>query len=122
MLHKIFLGSLSELLAELLLQTDAQSELVTTVLVPSDGERVRAALGSVEDNPDAFVDILFGTVINTKDEYIEYVVKNPDNQNTTEDGVIIKNELNNHDEDLEHKEPAELSVVKKSKRCIKKEG
>ena len=118
MLHKIFLGSLSELLAELLLQTEAQSDLVTTVLVPSDGERVRAALGSVEDNPDAFVDILFGTEANTKDDY---VVKDPYNQNSTEDGVIIKNELINHNEDLEHKEPIELSVVKKSKRCIKKE-
>ena len=68
--HRIFLGLLCELWAELLLQNEVQSEKIITIFVPSDGETVREALSKVYENPDEFVDILFGkTALKSEEKY-----------------------------------------------------
>ena len=68
--HRIFLGLLCDFWAEILLQNEMQSEKITTIFVPSDGETVREALSNVYEEPDGFLDILFGkTVLKSEEKY-----------------------------------------------------
>ena len=67
----IFLGFISEFWADLLLKNDVQSEHITTIFVPSDGSKVREALDNVNENPEAFVNTLFGKIIQEQKYEIE---------------------------------------------------
>ena len=88
LLHRIFLGFISEFWADLLLENDVQSEHITTIFVPSDGSKVREALGNVNEKPDAFVDTLFGKIILEQKDEIEPISLSNDALETMEPGYI----------------------------------
>ena len=88
LLHRIFLGFLSEFWADLLLEDDVQSEHITTIFVPSDGSKIREALGNVNENPDAFVDTLFGKITLEQKYEIEPIPLSNDASETIEPGYI----------------------------------
>ena len=88
LLHRIFLGFISDFWADLLLEYDFHSEHITTIFVPSDGSKVREALGNVNENPDAFVDTLFGKKIMEQKYEIEPISLSNDALETIEPGYI----------------------------------
>ena len=102
-LHRILLGFICEFWADLLLENQVQSEYLTTIFVPSDGQKVREALSNVKENPDAFVDTLFGITISVQNNAIE----------TTSES--------NKDKDLDYYEPGYIGDLIEEKPNIKRE-
>ena len=62
-MHRILLGALSEFWADLFLHQDYCPGDMASVMVPSKSEDIKVALESINDNPDALLDVLTGLVV-----------------------------------------------------------